>query len=137
MGYVTIANKLVELVTAVSGFSSGRVYGYDPNLLGGYPAATITAIGHKNRFNDTASNIRQYQFLIRLWYRTKDDQNAEAILRDLTDKVLEKLEANVVVPGIWDKAVPTEAVWRTGEREGPILTSEITVMIEQRVNRNV
>ena len=135
MGYVTIANKLTELVDQIEGIEA--VYDHNPNELEVYPSATITAVGHRNGFQDTAANTRTFTFLIRLFYRLDADQDAETILRDLTDKVIEKLEANVVVQDVWDIAQPTEGVFRSGEREVPVLVSEITVNIKQRALRNV
>lgn len=133
MGYVAIKSKLIELLGAVAGIES--LYDHNPNSLAPYPAATVTALGHTDRFHDTAANVRAFQFLVRLFYRTDEDQDAEAILTDLTDKVIQQLEANVTTPGVWDIARPTTAVFRSGEGEVPVLVSEITVTIEQRVNR--
>jgi hypothetical protein len=133
MGYVAIANKLVELIDEVTEVE--QVYNHEPSEIETYPAATVQAIGHRDRFNDTASNIRSFTFLIRLYYRADVDQDAETILRTVADAVIAKLEANVTVAGVWDIARPTESTWRWGEREVPQRIVELTVSIEQRVNR--
>src|SRR4051812_45171191 len=108
MGYTTIATKLVSLLGEISGLT---VYDHEPKALGSYPCATVQAAGHRNRFNDTAANLRQYSFAIRLFYDDRTPQDAETILRSFVDQVVTKLESNVVVPGVWDLAQPTEAVW--------------------------
>ena len=133
MGYVAITAKIMELLGEISGIE--KLYAYNPNELEVYPAVTVTAIGHKNRHNDTASNIRSYQYLIRVFYRLDQDDDAEGIVQDLTDQITEKLEANVTSNPEWHLAKPTEAVFRTGDRELPILVSEITAIFETRVNR--
>ncbi len=135
MGYLTITTKIVELLETITELAV--VYDHNPNTLEEFPAATVTALGHKNRFNDTASNIRSYQYTIRLWYRLEDDDTAEVALQEVTDKVLEKLEAYVTVQDVWDIQRPSEAVFRTADREEAMLVSEITLAIEKRVNRNV
>src|SRR4051794_9826760 len=136
MGYVAIGTKIIDLLDDLGDFS--KLYNYDPNELGGYPAATVAAIGHQNTFKTIGAggaNDRQNRFMIRLYYRTDNDEDAESILRDLADKVITKIEANVTVAGVWDIAEPTESVWRTGEREVPILAVEITATFRKYETR--
>ena len=133
MGYVSIANKLVELIDEVTEIEP--VYNHEPSAIEVYPAAVVQAAGPRDRFNDTASNIRSFTFIVRLFYSADVDQDAETILRDVADKVIAKLEANVTGAGVWDIARPTEATWRWAEREIPQRIVELTVSIEQRVNR--
>jgi hypothetical protein len=117
MGYVTIATRLVSLLGEISGLTA---YDHEPKELGSYPCATVQAAGHRNRFNDTAANLRQYSFAIRLFY---------------DDRIPLDLEANVVAAGVWDLTQPTEAVWLFAEREVPVRIAEITIDIKVRVNR--
>lgn len=133
MGYVSIAAKLVELLQEITDLAV--VYDYDPEKLEQFPAATITAQGHQNSFLDTAANDRRFSFLIRLFYRLDVDQDAETTLRDLTDQVIAKLEANVVVQGVWDMAMPTEATFLKDKREVDVEIVELTVAIRSRVLR--
>lgn len=135
MSYVAITAKIKQLLTEITDITV--LYDYVPDVLESYPAVTIQAQGHKNRFNDTASNIRSYQYLIRVYAMLTDNANAEASVQSISDQVIARLEANVVVTNVWDKALPTEAVYRTGAREIPVLAAEITAVFEKRVNRNV
>lgn len=141
MGYVAITAKIIELLNEIKEEAGIEViYDHEPNALGGYPAVTVVALGHKNRFGSIGvggDNIRSYQYIIRVWYRLSDDDTAENVIQDITDRILAKLEANVGVAGIWQILRPTESVFRTADREVSHLVSETTVTIEQRVARNV
>ena len=136
MGYVTIAAKIVELVDEITALD--QVFNYEPDTLGVYPCATVTAVGHQSALPDIAArhvpSSSSSSASTTAWI---ENQDAETILRDLTDQVIAKLETNVVVAGVWDIARPTEAVFRTGEREVPVQVAEITARFEKRVNRNV
>lgn len=142
MGYVSITEKIVELLeTLVPGVGPlAVVYDHHPNTIERYPAATVTALGHKNAVQTLGAggmNRRAYQYTIRLWYRLADDDSAEIALQDATDQVLELLEAHVVEQGIWNRLMPTEAVFRPAENAEGVLVSEITVTIERIAVRNV
>lgn len=133
MGYTSIGSQLKTILDGVTGFEV--VYGYDPDELKDYPAATIQAVSHLNEFLDTAANSRRYTFLIRLFYRLDDDQDAESILRGLADDVIEAIEQNVTVAGVWEIARPTSAQWTHAQREVPVRVCELTVEIQSRVIR--
>ncbi len=130
MGYVAIGTQLKTILDSVEGIE--QVYDHDPDGLAKYPAATVQALSHTNSFADTAANIRRYSFLIRLFYRLDDDQDAELILRNLADLTLQALEENVTVSGVWDILRPTGATWTHVQRELPVRVCEITVEIESR-----
>ena len=133
MNYVTIAAQLVTLLGEVSELN--RVVNHEPKELGEYPCATVAAAAHVNAFQTTGGNDRRYAFTVRLYYRTDVAQDAETVLRDVTDKVIAKLEANVTVANVWDIARPTEARWFYQEREVPVRVVELTVEFKKYVNR--
>lgn len=133
MGYVSIANQLVTLLQQITDLAV--VYDYDEPDLKQFPAATVQAQGHQNRFHDTAANDRRYEFLIRLYYRLDNDQDAETILRSLTDQVIAKLEANVSVSGVWEIAEPSSGLFLKDKRENPVQIVELTVSLRSRVLR--
>jgi hypothetical protein len=132
MSYVSISAKLIELLDQITQIE--QLYNYQPDSIQTYPAAVVTASGHQDTFRDTAANNRRFTFLIRLYYRTDAEQDAESILQDLTDKVIAKLEANVTVAGVWDILRPLSASW-TYHDEKPERIVEITVSAEKRVAR--
>lgn len=130
MGYVSIGNKLKDLLDTLTDLKA--VYNYDPNELGIYPSATIEALAHQNTAYDTAANNRTYTFVIRLFYRTDEDADAESILRDLADQVIDVLEQNVTVAGVWEILRQTNAQWIHAQREVPVRVCELTVEIRSR-----
>jgi hypothetical protein len=132
MSYVSISSKIIELLGEITDIA--QLYNYQPDGIQSFPAAVVTASGHQDRFRDTAANIRSYIFLIRLYYRTDVEQDAETILQGLTDQVIEKLEAHVTEQGVWDIARPLNATW-TYDPDEPRRIVEITVNIEKRVVR--
>ena len=60
---------------------------------------------------------------------------AETILRDLADKLIVKLEANVTVAGVWEIAQPTNGVFLKDKRETDVQIFELTVQVRSRVLR--
>lgn len=139
MGYVLIANTLVELLETISDLAV--VYDHDPDELKEYPAATVQAGGHQNRFHDTAANDRSFSFIIRAYERLAtgeggaEDPTAEASLRSLADQIIAVLEANVTITGVWEIAQPTSAIFLKDKREVPVQIFELTVSIRSRVLR--
>lgn len=133
MNYTTIATKLVALLQEITDLAV--VFDHDPDELKQFPAATVQAQGHQNRFHDTASNDRAFTFLIKLFYRLDSNQDAETILHSLTDQVIAKLEANVSLPGVWDIAQPTSTVFLKDKREVPVQIVELSVSLHARLLR--
>lgn len=138
MNYTAIGQALQTLLQTISGMGSS-VYNYEPFSIEKSPCITIRALGHKDKFADTAANIRNYQFMLTLCYRISEDNqiDCEAVLRDLTDSVLAVLEnkANISLNGTCDYIMPSTAVWGYQEREVPVRVVEITVEVFKRVNR--
>lgn len=135
MGYQDIATQLINILTGITDIN--RVYGFEPKELKDYPTATVTALSHKDTFKDTASNQRLFIFMIRLYYRTDIEEDAETILRALTDQVIGALESNVRLNNAVDFARPTEARWLYQEREVPVRVVEIEIEASMRVQRSV
>ncbi len=135
MGYQDIATQLINILTGITDIN--RVYGFEPKELKDYPTATVTALSHKDTFKDTASNQRLFTFMIRLYYRTDIEEDAETILRALTDQVIGALESNVRLNNAVDFARPTEARWLYQEREVPVRVVEIEIEASMRVQRSV
>jgi hypothetical protein len=131
MSYVVIGNKIEELLGEIAELN-GRVYSHEPDELAKYPCATVKMNGHENQFGDTGRNIRSYSFLIRLYYRSQNNATAESVLRDITDKVIVKLESNVSIANVWEIARPTNARTFTIDRELPVQVVEISMNAEVR-----
>lgn len=100
-----------------------------------YPCATLTALEHDNEFHDLAANKRRYSFLIRVYFRTDNAQDAETVLRSITDAIIRVIESNVRLNNSCDYASPTKARWGFVEREVPVRYVEITLDALKRVLR--
>lgn len=133
MGYVSITNALVTILQTVTELQI--VYGYEPKLLNKFPSATVTALTHKNVFEDLAANKRTYQHKITLYYRTDVAQDAESVLQKTADSVITAIEADVTLGGVVDYSEPSDGKWMYQQREVPVRLVEITVSSIQRVNR--
>lgn len=133
MTYVSIGSQLKGILDSISEFNV--VYEYEEKELAKYPAATITALSHTDEFNDTAANNRVFTFNIRLYFRTDTEEDAESILRDLTDKVIVAVENDVTLDNTVDFARPTGARWLFQEREVPVRVVEVTIEVVKRVAR--
>lgn len=141
MSYTTIAAALTTLLRGVAALKV--VYDYEPkeiaseDLLGGYPAATVSALSHANSFHDLAANQRIYSFMVRLYYPTPDgrDADAESTLRSVMDTIITTLEADVTLNGSCEWAKPTDASWSFQMREIPLRVVELTIECHKRVLR--
>jgi|SRR5581483_10907864 len=133
MSYITIGTEIYNLLNTITQINI--LYQHEPKELKEYPAVTISALGHKNIPHDTAGNVRQFQFMIRAYYRTDIAGDAESILRDLADKIITKLEGSVSLNGSCDYTRATEAKYFFGEKEVPMRWVEIMIEAVKRVNR--
>lgn len=133
MTYVSIAAAIVTKLQTVTELE--QVFSHEPKELGKFPSATVTAFAHKDTFADTAANQREFIFMIRLYYRTDAEQDAETILRNVTDKVIEKIESDVTLGGSCDFARPSEGKWLYQTREVPVRVVEVTIECLKRLNR--
>lgn len=69
----------------------GSVYGYEPNDFQEDPVATVTASSNEGDYRSTSENRRVFAYTIRLWCNQakREADNAEEVLADLEDQVLE------------------------------------------------
>jgi hypothetical protein len=137
MSYVSIAEQLVQILNDIE--SIEVVYDHEPKELGKYPAACVTALGHKNSFNDTVANKREFSFMIRLYHYIDSGEDgaidSEQILRQVTDDVISAIESNITLNNSCDWADPSEGKFLYQERELPMRLVEITVTAKKRVLR--
>ena len=133
MSYVSLASAIITKLNEVSEINV--VYNYEAKELLGYPAVTVTALGHVNTPHDTAGNVRNFQFVVRAYFPTSIAQDAETILRDLADKIIVKLEEDPSLGGACDYTRATEGKFLYQEREVPVRIVEITINCIKRLNR--
>lgn len=135
MSYVSISSAIATLLNTVTELN--QVTEYEPKEVKKYPAAAITPLGHDNAPYDIAANRRVFSFIVRLYYRIDDGVGTtyEGVMRDLVDKVLNKLESSVTLNGSCDFSLATKAKWLFQEREVPVRVVEISIDAVKRVNR--
>lgn len=133
MSYVSIATAIYNLLLEIPELQA--VYLKEPAELLRFPCATVSSAEHENVAQDTAANRRRFSHVIRLYHKQDSANTVEPIMRDIADKVIAKLEANVSLQNSCDYSTPTRGVWARPEREVPVLLVEITVDAYKRVNR--
>ncbi len=133
MSYATIGSALKTLLDTIGDFNV--VYNYEPKELLKYPCGTVTASGHSDEFASTASNQRTFRFAIRLYYRTDTAEDAEGILRTLTDTVITTVEGDPTLSGACDFARPLSATWIYQEREVPVRVCDLGIECLVRLPR--
>jgi hypothetical protein len=133
MSYESIKTQLVATVSTVNLLN--HVYDHEPKEIAKYPAATVTAVGHRNKEYDTSANRRVFQFHVRCYYRTEDAQSAETELIKVADALISAIESNYTLGGSCDRCEATEGRWYFVERELPVRYFEILVSAIKRVNR--
>jgi hypothetical protein len=133
MSYTNIRAGIVSLLQTIPEIQ--EVYNYEAKELAKYPSATVTNLSHKNLFADTARNRRQYSFMIRLYFRTDQPQDAETVLSSIADAVITKIESDITLNSTCDFAEPLEGKWLYQEREIPVRVVEIAVTAVKQVFR--
>jgi len=101
---------------------------YDAAKLNGYPAATFNPTEHAADFHTTTENLRSYIFTIRLYQEMKktSPKQAEKILRELVDKVLDEFDKDPNLGGNCDWSLALPSRWGFQEREaGPVRVAEL------------
>jgi hypothetical protein len=58
-----------------------EVYNYPKYTFEGYPSVNITPSDNENDYDTTADNLRQYIFIVRVFYDTKNTGMSDAISR--------------------------------------------------------
>lgn len=99
----TISSLIATKLATVSGLHA--VYEYEPDKpdSGKYPFATITPAEFEGRFGDTARNIRQHQFAVRVYQERTEaafgNQKAERLIRELCDDIISAFDADTQLGG--------------------------------------
>lgn len=114
-----------------------EVYDYEAEEFKGLPSVTITPSDNSNDYYTTSENVRVYAFNVRLFVsRTgKTPQEADRIMRNLVDTVLDDFDKNWNLPGVVNPtgytfinmfAIPS--TWGySGQREDEFRAAEIRV----------
>lgn len=89
-----LKNKLVAMLNANTLIQ--QVYDYEVAEFTADPVATVTASANESDYRTTTANRRIYAFQIMLWVKRagdyRDDDEAEDVLTDLVDSVLDDFD---------------------------------------------
>lgn len=134
---MTYAGLLTALQATLSTVTGLTVSIGEKKALGTFPYACISNLNHDNEFKDLAGNKRQYQFVIRFYYRTDNtnDPDFEIKLATVVDSVISILEHEVTLGGVCDFATPSKGNWTYGEKEVPVRICEIKITANGRILR--
>jgi hypothetical protein len=137
-GYKNIKDQIVTVLNTVTGIAV--VYAKEAKALGSYPAATVEAKGHANKFSSIGVggvDERTYQHIVRLYFRTDEanDPDYEDILEGLADTMQQAFDNNITLNGACNYAILTGGSWRYGTKESPVRIAEFTVTSVVRIQR--
>jgi len=105
--WVELNQKIKEILIANTALAD--VYDHEAEEMKGDPVALITASGNESDYYTTTENARIYAFNIRLLVdRTaRDDHEAERVLRELVDTVIDDFDKNYTLTGITNQTGKT------------------------------
>jgi hypothetical protein len=98
--WVELNEKITDILEANTAIAD--VYDHEAEEFKGDPVALVTASGNESDYLTTTENARIYAFNIRLMVdRTaRDDHEAERVLRELVDTVVDDFDKNYTLSGI-------------------------------------
>jgi len=139
MSYVSLSSGIATVLSQVSALK--HVYEYEITQPDGYPCATVTpAEIVDNAFLDSGRNRRSYVFSIKVMQErtrvsgsTKPERDAERLLRELVDEIIQKFDdpANNTLSGACIFSFPIPAKW--GYRQSPDVDVRIAEIMLQAV----
>ncbi len=105
--FTTLLNKIVTILEANSLFQ--EVYNYEAQKFNGDPVAVVSPSGNESDYNTTNANERTYAYSLKLFVsrtaRQGDkDKEAERVLRELIDSVMDDFDSDFGFTGL---TVPT------------------------------
>lgn len=143
-----LRKKLVAILNANNLIKT--VYDYEVAEFAGDPVATVTASVNESDYRTTTANRRVYAFQVMLWVKRGDprsDQEAENVLTDLLDTVLDDFDryytlgtgspgAALVLPTGYTmiKVEALPSAWVYSNRETLYRGAEINVRVEMDVD---
>lgn len=141
--WTKIIEKLTTLLTETGKFQ--EIYPYEVEEFKGSPSCTITPSELSGDYQTNESNVRIYAYHVRLYVNRTVNSKVEAdrIMRNLVDAVLDHLDKNYLMSGIDEPsgytfinlfAVPSS--WGYAGREDEYRAAEITVRCRVAVTLN-
>ena len=92
MSWQTLRPQLKTLIDTISTIS--ETVSYPKMKFGSYPAATVTPNENDAAYETNTENIRNYSFMVRVFYETKHTgiQSAIEALEEVIDSVIDKFD---------------------------------------------
>ncbi|MCK4686644.1 MAG: hypothetical protein KAT66_00780 [Candidatus Lokiarchaeota archaeon] len=99
--FSTLRNKIVEILEDNDKIQ--ETFPYEVEKFKGDPVCTVTPSSNEGDYNTTDENIRLYSFNIRLYVtrtETRTKKQADEVLTDLVDSVIDDFDKNYTFTGI-------------------------------------
>lgn len=104
---LTLRDWLKDRIESLS--SVQKVYGYEPETFGGWPAVTITMPSVDGEFSSNTENSRLFSFRIQVFFPLGQDietpstmpreQYAENVVAECVEQITDLLDDNFIMPG--------------------------------------
>lgn len=120
-----------EIDNLLSGISAIQGHKNEHTTPDGFPYVTyqLNAL-QRNQMYDTANNLREYQYIIRVWHETQNEGKSEAvrITQDIISDILTKFEESRDLNGAVDFIRPMNVQDRTStSTHGAMVIYDITL----------
>lgn len=144
--YIQIKQAIINLLTQSSLFQ--RVYDFEPAVLEAFPCVTVTA--QSSQSSDLATGtlmgptqLDTYTFTIRIYYgltqpeaaNNEARQQAESVILQKTDQLIDLLGSNRDLGGVCQKSKPVSTTIGETQRELVVKYSETTLQVDVVVKR--
>lgn len=130
------ATKLLAILTAVKDAGHVKaVYDQEEAELTTYPCATLYYDGFSGDLFDTAANIRDIRFRVRIYVKNTDKSVAESDMRSAVQEVVNAIDEDPTLTGTVITTFCREGTRDEGTREMEVSYQNIEVTVRVRVNR--
>jgi len=143
--FTILLNKIVGILEANSLIQ--EVFSYEVEEFTGDPVAVIVPSANESEYNTTQENIRLYAFTIKLFVKRTSPrtvQDADRIMRDLVDSVIDDFDHQYLFNGITNPTGYTfinvfamPSAWGYSGREDEYRAAEVNLKCRVSVDRNL
>lgn len=132
----TIRTKIKEkLDTLVTNDDLAICYDHEPETLDQYPCATMQFKMMNDAIYDTAANLREVKFLVRVYSKNADKSQSEDDIVVAVQEIVEAIESDPTFGGTVLKTVCENAERLNDVREMEVTYVDISVISTVRSNR--
>lgn len=132
----TIRAKIKEKLDAlVANDDLAVCYDHEPETLNSYPCATMQFKMMNDAIYDTAANLREVKFLVRVYSKNADKSQSEDDIVVAVQEIVEAIETDPTFGGTVLKTVCENAERLNDVREMEVTYVDISVISTVRSNR--